>query len=116
MTFVGTRPETPKYVAQYSPEMWATLLLPAGVTSEASIRYKDEERLLKEAENPDSVYIETILPVKMWYNLKSIREIRIFHEFMTMLRTLLAVLGKDYADEQLPEESDVFRSEVSIHP
>ena len=47
MTFVGTRPEVPKYVAAYTPEMWATLLLPAGITSEASILYKDENRLLE---------------------------------------------------------------------
>ena len=45
MSFVGTRPEATKYVEKYSNEMLATLLLPAGITSEASIRYKDEAEL-----------------------------------------------------------------------
>ena len=58
MTFVGTRPEVEKYVNCYTPEMMATLLLPAGVTSTASIAYKDEDRLLKDAVSPDEVYVE----------------------------------------------------------
>ena len=58
MTFVGTRPEVEKYVAHYTDEMKATLLMPAGVTSLASIEYKDEERLLESADNADRVYIE----------------------------------------------------------
>lgn len=73
MTFVGTRPEVPKYVEKYTPEMWATLLLPAGVTSEASIRYKDEAALLDAAEDVDTTYIQDVLPGKMKYNLRSIQ-------------------------------------------
>lgn len=46
MSFVGTRPEVTKYVKKYTKEMRATLLLPAGITSEASIQYKDEAELL----------------------------------------------------------------------
>ena len=72
MTFVGTRPEVPKYVEKYTPEMWATLLLPAGVTSEASIRYKDEAALLDAAEDVDATYIQDVLPGKMKYNLLSL--------------------------------------------
>ena len=72
MTFVGTRPEVPKYVAAYTPEMMATLLLPAGVTSEASILYKDEAALLDAAEDVDAVYIRDVLPGKMKYNLESL--------------------------------------------
>lgn len=72
MTFVGTRLEVPKYVAAYTPEMMATLL-PAGVTSEASIRYKDESAFLDAAENVDQVYIRQVLPRKMQYNLDAIR-------------------------------------------
>jgi len=64
MTFVGTRPEVPKYTEQYTPEMMATLLLPAGVTSIASILYKDEDQLLDGAEDPDRVYVEQVLPAK----------------------------------------------------
>lgn len=96
MSFVGTRPEATKYVKQYSREMYATLLLPAGITSEASIRYKDEVALLETAADVDRVYIEKILPEKMRYNLQSIRNFSFWSEFATMFRTLNAVLGKDY--------------------
>jgi lipopolysaccharide/colanic/teichoic acid biosynthesis glycosyltransferase len=65
MTLVGTRPEVPKYVKHYTPEMYATLLLPAGLTSRTSIAYKDEDKLLKDAKNADKTYVEQILPVKM---------------------------------------------------
>lgn len=98
MTFVGTRPEVPRYVEAYTPEMWATLLLPAGITSEASIRYKDEAQLLREAENVDDTYIRQVLPGKMRYNLDAIRHFSVWSEVRTIARTLLAVLGKDYAD------------------
>ena len=70
MSFVGTRPEVPKYVSAYTSEMYATLLLPAGITSLASIRYKDEERLISASNDADKTYIEEILPEKMKYNLE----------------------------------------------
>ncbi len=92
MSFVGTRPEVPKYVAQYTPEMMATLLLPAGVTSEASIEYKDEDRLLDGAADPDTVYVEQVLPGKMAYNLQSIRNFSLLGDLKTMVRTVTAVL------------------------
>ena len=98
MTFVGTRPEVPRYVEAYTPEMWATLLLPAGITSEASIRYKDEAQLLREAENVDDTYIRQVLPGKMRYNLDAIRRFSVWSELRTIARTLLAVLGKNYGD------------------
>ena len=98
MTFVGTRPEIPKYVAAYTPEMLATLLLPAGVTSEASILYKDEDRLLEGAEDVDAVYIRDILPGKMRYNLHAIRQFSFWSDIRTMVRTVFAVLGKEYPD------------------
>lgn len=76
MTFVGTRPEVEKYVKKYKPEMMATLLLPAGVTSEASIQYKDEDKLLADVsgEDADRVYVEKILPEKMKWNLDEIKK------------------------------------------
>ncbi len=92
MSFVGTRPEVPKYVAAYTPEMMATLLMPAGVTSEASIHYKDEDELLAGAEDVDRVYIEKVLPGKMKYNLESIRNFSFWGEIATMFRTVAAVL------------------------
>ena len=96
MTFVGTRPEVPKYVETYTGEMLATLLLPAGVTSEASIFYKDEAELLAETEDVDKVYIEKVLPKKMYYNLKEIEKFGFWHDIKVMLMTVAAMLGKDY--------------------
>ena len=95
MSFVGTRPEATKYVAAYRPEYYATLLLPAGITSEASIRYKDEAKLLNAAEDVDRVYMERVLPGKMEYNLRSIREFSLRTELGTMFRTVTAVLDRE---------------------
>ena len=91
MSFVGTRPEVPKYVAQYTDEMYATLLLPAGVTSEASIMYKDEEKLLVDAKAADAVYVNQVLPEKMAYNLKNIANFSLRAEIITMTRTVRAM-------------------------
>lgn len=96
MSFVGTRPEVPKYVAGYTNEMMATLLLPAGITSEASIRFKSEAELLEGVENVDETYIHVILPQKMKYNLEAIRKFSFLGEIATMIRTVFAVMGKDY--------------------
>lgn len=92
MTFVGTRPEVPKYVQCYTDEMKATLLLPAGVTSRASIEYKDEERLLENAENADEVYIRQVLPEKMKYNLEAIKKFSFLEDIKTMFATVIAVI------------------------
>ncbi len=100
LTLVGTRPESPRYVAAYNNEMMATLLLPAGVTSLASIYYKDEAELLDMAEDTDSVYIEKILPGKMYYNLKSLENFGLWNDVLTMIMTVFAVLGKKYEGEQ----------------
>lgn len=96
MSFVGTRPEAVKYVKKYKPEYMATLLLPAGITSEASIRYKDEAKLLDSANDVDNVYVEKVLPGKMRYNLESIKKFSFCGDIATMFRTVFAVLGKDY--------------------
>ena len=96
MSFVGTRPEASKYVKKYRPEFFATLLMPAGITSEASIRYKDEYKLLSASEDVDKTYIEQVLPGKMVWNLNSIERFSFFRELLTMVRTVRAVLGKEY--------------------
>ena len=96
MSFVGTRPEAVKYVDQYKPEFNATLLMPAGITSEASIRYKDEAELLNAADDVDKVYMEQVLPQKMKWNLKTIKHYSFFGDIATMFRTVFAVLGKEY--------------------
>lgn len=100
MSFVGTRPEAVKYVEKYKPEYMATLLLPAGITSEASIRYKDEAEFLEAADDVDRVYVEEVLPGKMKFNLQSIMEFSFIGEIKTMFCTVFAVLGKDYSDEK----------------
>lgn len=92
MSFVGTRPEVGKYVAHYTDEMKATLLMPAGITSRASIEYKDEERLLESAENADEVYIHQVLPEKMKYNLRAIEKFSFWDDIKTMFATVIAVI------------------------
>ena len=99
MSFVGTRPEAVKYVDKYTPEMMATLLLPAGVTSLASIYYKDEGELLSGAEDTDKTYVEEILPAKMKYNLRAIEKFSFFGEIKVMFMTVFAVLGKEYKED-----------------
>lgn len=91
MSLVGTRPEVPKYVSSYTKEMMATLLLPAGVTSEASIEFKDEEQLLEKSQNVDETYIKDILPRKMAYNLNSIKNFYFIRELRTLLKTIITV-------------------------
>ncbi len=91
MTFVGTRPEVPKYVKKYTPEMMATLLLPAGITSEASIYYKDENELLDAADDVEKTYLEVVLPDKMKYNLAAIRSFSFIDDIKVMILTVLAV-------------------------
>ena len=91
MSFVGTRPEVVKYVREYTDEMTATLLLPAGVTSEVSIQYKDEEKLLADVADVDEAYIHIVLPEKMEYNLKSLKDFSLIHELRIMVDTVIAV-------------------------
>lgn len=92
MSFVGTRPEAVKYVGQYQPEYLATLLLPAGITSEASIRYKDEARLLDGIGDVDKVYVEQMLPGKMRWNLEGIKKFSCLNDMGTMFRTIAIIL------------------------
>ena len=74
MTLVGTRPEVPEYVKKYTKEMYATLLLPAGLTSRTSIAYKDEDKILAGAANPAEAYVNEVLPAKMMYNLEALKK------------------------------------------
>lgn len=92
MSFVGTRPEVPRYVGQYQNEYYATLLLPAGITSPASILYKDEEKLLSSAKDADKVYIEQVLPEKMKYNLEYVKNFGFFSDIKLMVKTVVSVI------------------------
>lgn len=110
MTFCATRAEASKYVERYTHEMQATLLLPAGVTSLASILYKDEAKLLDGAEDTDKVYIERILPGKMYYNLKGIEQFSFWGDIKIMFMTVFAVMGKEYVPDKAGEEA--FTNEI----
>ncbi|MGX7112130.1 sugar transferase [Gemella cuniculi] len=96
MSFVGVRPEVKKYVDRYTDEMNATLLLPAGITSPASIEYKDEDEVIEKYKESgisiDDIYIEKILPDKMEYNLKYIKEFSIINDIKIMIKTAVAVV------------------------
>ncbi len=94
LSFVGVRPEVPRYVEKYTPEMYATLLLPAGVTSMTSILYKNEAELLKNEENPDEIYTQKILPEKMKYNLEYIKNFGFWYDIKIMIKTVFAVIKK----------------------
>lgn len=94
MSLVGTRPENPKYVERYSGAYMATLLLPAGITSEASIRFLREEELLRDAGDVDDVYLGEILPEKMKWNLSSLAHFSVWSDLRTLGHTLLAVFRR----------------------
>lgn len=108
VTLVGVRPESPKFVARYTDEMMATLLLPAGVTNLTSIYYKDEAKLLEGVEDADKVYVEKILPQKMHYNLQGLVKFGFFGDIKILFMTVFAVLGKEYkGDLEEKEEMTV---------
>ena len=117
MTFVGTRPESVKYTEAYTSKMMATLLLPAGITSLASIYYKDEADLLDGADDADKVYVEKILPAKMYYNLKEIETFGFWSDIKIMFMTFFAVLGKEYSyehDETEKESVETVNEETTV--
>ena len=93
MSFVGTRPEVKRYVDSYTDEMKATLLLPAGITSVASVKFKNEEDVIElvknKYRNTDELYISEILPKKMSYNLKYLINYRFYKDNYCCLITVL---------------------------
>ena len=92
MSFVGTRPEVKKYVDMYTDEMKATLLMPAGVTSMASIKFKDEDEIIskqtKNGKTVDEAYVNDILPEKMKWNLEYIKKFSIFEDLKICIETI----------------------------
>lgn len=92
MTFIGTRPEVPEYVNQYKAEYFATLLLPAGVSSTASIMFKNENDMLDKAEDVNEIYVNQILPIKMKWNLLDIKNFGLHRDICIMVKTVFAVL------------------------
>ena len=92
MSFVGTRPEVKKYVDMYTDEMYATLLLPAGVTSRASINFKNEAEIFEKYNNKmeiDDIYVKKILPEKMKYNLEYFNKISLIEDIKICIKTII---------------------------
>ena len=96
MSFVGTRPEVKKYVDMYTDEMKATLLMPAGVTSTASIEFKDEDNIISEylnkGEKVDDIYRDRILPEKMKWNLEYVKKFNFLYDIKVCINTIIGVL------------------------
>lgn len=90
MSFVGTRPEVRKYVNCYTNEMFATLLQPAGITSTASIKYKDEASII-DCDKIDEIYTTKVLPEKMKYNLEDIKKFSFPREVLIIIKTVFAI-------------------------
>lgn len=95
MTLIGTRPEVPEYVKKYTKEMYATLLLPAGLTSRTSIAYKDEDKILAGAADPDEAYVKEVLPAKMKYNLEALKKFGFVEDCRVLWDTFTSVVGND---------------------
>ena len=93
MTFVGTRPELPRFVDHYTNEMRATLLVTAGLTSQSSLQFREEGALLEHAKDADEVYLKTILPAKMRLNLEYLMSMGFRKDWAVMLKTLMGVGG-----------------------
>ncbi|MDP4121068.1 MAG: sugar transferase [Bacillota bacterium] len=93
MSFVGTRPEVKRFVDHYTDEMMATLLMPAGVTSLASITFKDEDSMFKTQKEIDDEYINIILPQKMVYNLEYIEKYRFLNDIKLIFKTVANIFS-----------------------
>ena len=92
MSFVGPRPEVPKYVELYTPYQRQVLLVRPGITDYASIAYRNENDLLAGAPNPEAMYIEQIMPDKIELNMKYLREISPLADIRLILKTIVAVI------------------------
>ena len=92
MSLVGPRPEVPRYVKLYNEEQRKVLEVKPGITDLASIRYRDENDLLGEAENPDDLYINTIMPDKLALNLVYINKNNVFFDIYIILKTIIKCL------------------------
>ena len=89
MSLVGPRPEVPRYVEMYNEEQRKVLDVKPGITDLASIRYRDENELLGTAEDPDDMYINTIMPDKLALNLEYINKSNVFFDIYIILKTIV---------------------------
>lgn len=94
MSFVGPRPEVPKYVALYNEEQRNVLLVRPGITDEASIVYRNENAILENAEDTETAYINEIMPIKLKLNLEYVKKMGFFYNIKIIIKTVFAVLKK----------------------
>ena len=92
MSFVGPRPEVPRYVDLYTPYHRQVLLVRPGITDYASIAYRNENELLAGAKDPERMYIVTVMPAKIELNMKYLREISPLADIRLILQTILAIV------------------------
>lgn len=95
MSIIGTRPEVRRYVAHYTDEMYATLLLAPGMLSDASVKYKDENSLLTGVENPQEIYLRKILPDKMRYNLAYLKNISVNTDIHIIFNSICCAFSRE---------------------
>lgn len=98
MSFVGARPEVAEYVKYYTADMKRTLWMPAGVTSLASIKFKDEDKIIEDYTNKgisvNDAYVNYVLPEKMKYNIEYIDNFSLIKDIKIMIKTVMDVLVK----------------------
>ena len=92
MSFVGPRPEVPRYVAMYTPYQRQVLLVRPGITDYASIAYRNENDLLAGADDPERMYVEEIMPAKLELNMKYLRRVSPLEDIRLILATIAAVI------------------------
>jgi lipopolysaccharide/colanic/teichoic acid biosynthesis glycosyltransferase len=93
MSFVGPRPEVPKYVGLYTEDQRQVLMVRPGITDLASIEYRNESELLATADNPEKVYIEEVMPRKIELNKKYIENISLCGDIRIIFKTLASLVG-----------------------
>lgn len=91
MSLVGPRPEVPKYVELYDDYQEQILLVQPGITDYASIEFRNESEILGESENPESKYINDIMPYKIELNIKYIKNISLYEDLKLITRTIKAI-------------------------
>lgn len=88
MSIIGPRPEVARYVAEYKPVYYATLLVRPGISSNVSIDFCDEGEILKDKDDPEQYYIDVLMPQKMELNLKYIENISLLQDIKIFFRTI----------------------------
>ncbi|MDM9381284.1 sugar transferase [Chlorogloeopsis sp. ULAP01] len=93
MSLVGPRPEVPKYVYMYTHEQRRVLEVLPGITDLASIKFRNENQLLKHNHNPEDFYIHEIMPQKLKLNIEYIEQMGLSFDLLIICKTLLQVIA-----------------------